>query len=72
MTHLYCVRCSIRFAAPATLSACPACGRPLERTEDAESLLGLKCFRATAAGPTGPDAVVVSFPPFHLKHTHDG
>jgi hypothetical protein len=71
MAHLCCLRCSLRFASPATLSACPECGRPLDATGDAESLLGFKFFGAPAASPL-PGAVVVSLPAFDLKYTRGG
>jgi hypothetical protein len=71
MTHLCCLRCSLRFASRATLTACPECSMPLEGTGDSAGLLGFKFFGVPAAEPLS-DAVVVSLSAFHLKHTRGG
>jgi hypothetical protein len=55
MTHVSCSSCRLRFgrALAAHLAECPLCGSPLDRSTEAEPMLGYWLFDADSSEPQG-------------------
>ncbi len=55
MTHVSCPSCRLRFARTlaAHLAECPLCGSLLDRSTEAESMLGYWLFDAASPEPQG-------------------
>jgi len=64
MTHACCASCRLRFtpAGAAYLTACPACGEPLQPLAGLAEAVGYRLFRLEDAPGALPEAIEVSMP----------